>query len=1810
MAWKNFLLNRLRKAPKTSARNQQHNSPKRRKRHLHLEQLETREVPATITNVSNVLNYTAGASINNNLSVTISGSNFVFHDTAETITTSISGATGSGTNTVNVPTTSITGITLNLADGADTISASGVVLTTQAMIINHSGTGLTITGPLTTTTGSITVNNTGTGDITEAGNITSTSGSVSVSSNNNYTLNAKINAGSGTITLKADQGSAGTGSFTQNASNTVSTITTTNTTANAVSITVNTSSNGGTGNANIRTIAATSGTLNINAYGGSILYAGTDTLTAGQAALTTLAPDITGPAPSLGGGGSAPTGTVNAKTYILATSPTGSGSIGTAARPINTVTVSGNSVGLAAGSGGAYFVDWYAGTTTLSSASATGAGSVEVVSANAGGHNLVVAGNVTTGSGNIVLAADDDFTVNSGVTIGGAGFSGDVYMACNRDTGNGENLTVSGTITSSNTTASAVVIEGFHTEDNGTNSGVVNVSNITVGNGGTINLSTVPSSAPAGQGTIIVASTSTVLNAGPLGTVNFLATSMNGNTTYTSVVGTSATPIKVTAGNVIVTANVGAGTATVEPASVYVTDTIAGNFTATIGNSVNTAASSYNLTTTAGALTVLNPISNVNNGAINLTGAGGVVLNADVGGGATGAVNINGPLSGTANIDPTTGTVTLTQNADSTFDGSITGSQNLVKAGTGNLTLAGTSSAWMGTTAINGGSLVVTGTETGTSNVTTSGTGLLSGTGTVDAAQISGTFSPGTGPSTTGILTVPNLTLASTATFAADLNGTTAGTSYDQVNVSGAVSLGNANLALNALYLPMGGDSYVLINNAGSNPVSGTFFGLPEGAVFTQGGLQYRITYQGGDGNDVVVTNIASSPNTTLDVLNGAVYFLSGQGVNNALAISQDGTNYTVSDPSGPITLSANAVAAGWMGSGTTTVTGPLAGITVVSVNLSDGTDTITGLDTGPTASLVLSGSGSVNLTGAVTSAGPVTVTGETNVTASSTGSVTGTTLTLNVSNGAGTSTQPLPIAMTAVVAEVGADGLYLAEADGGDLTASATGAGNINVVNVMGTLNVAGPITTVTGNISLSSGDAITLGANLNAGSGTISIAANTDGTGGEGYDQQAATLTTTNTTANALAITVNTASGGTGDAVIGKGNIGSSAGGTITVNSNGGNILWSNDPSYTAFTTSQTGLSNGGSNTQTLRARLYNFTATGAGGIGADPRPLQIDNFGPDSVAATPPTLTASAGDGGIYVVGWDQNGNDLTTGNLAATGAGSIRVVAANAGGHNLWVEGNVSAVSGNIYLAADDNLNVGPGVTIGGIGFSGTVWMSANRDRGTAGQTFTMDPTSAIVTSSLVNNTVPLTNLRTPTDQAVYLDISGDAGTPSTITLGSITAGDGGRIVVNAIPYANLFAPETDAGHLVMAGPANVLNAGPTGTVELVGRISATAVADAIGTAATPIAVTAGTVVTNSNYGNVYVTDSVAASISSTIMINTDGATGQTGAPSLNFTTTAGALTINDVIGNVNGGAINLNGAGGVVLNTDVGGSGTGAIGITGGLSGAGNIDLDSGAVTVTQSVDSSYDGDINGAQALTKAGTGNLTLTNMEAYTGATVISGGVLSVNGTLQGTSGVTTPGGTLAGSGTVNAAVNAQGGTVSPGNGAVAVLNTGNLSFGTGGTLTVNLNGSTAPGTDYDQVNVNGTVNLTNTTLNILVGVSPTLNIGDTYTIINNDLSSAVTGTFANSSFAASDNPRYQFTVSYVGGDGNDVVLTLSNIIPLRQLDVTGGNTIFYTSGVGIDNNITLSTNGTSYTVSDTSGTIALSAAAVAAGWTAPAP
>jgi autotransporter-associated beta strand protein/predicted outer membrane repeat protein len=176
-------------------------------------------------------------------------------------------------------------------------------------------------------------------------------------------------------------------------------------------------------------------------------------------------------------------------------------------------------------------------------------------------------------------------------------------------------------------------------------------------------------------------------------------------------------------------------------------------------------------------------------------------------------------------------------------------SNGLTMNGAGTLTLTN-ANTYTGPTVVNSGTLQVNGSLDPASAVTVGSEGTLGGTGTVGGTvtvNSGGTVSLG---ATAAVLSSGDLTLSAGSTFGVTLNGT----ATDQLNVTGTVALNGATLSASLGATPTSGQTFVLINNDGSDPVVGTFAGLAEGATVTIGGHRFFISYQGGDGNDVVLT--------------------------------------------------------------------------------------------------------------------------------------------------------------------------------------------------------------------------------------------------------------------------------------------------------------------------------------------------------------------------------------------------------------------------------------------------------------------------------------------------------------------------------------------------------------------------------------------------------------------------------------------------------------------------------------------------------------------------------------------------------------------------------------------------------------------------------------------------------------------------------------------------------------------------------------------------------------------------------------------
>src|SRR5260221_5619130 len=186
-------------------------------------------------------------------------------------------------------------------------------------------------------------------------------------------------------------------------------------------------------------------------------------------------------------------------------------------------------------------------------------------------------------------------------------------------------------------------------------------------------------------------------------------------------------------------------------------------------------------------------------------------------------------------------------NTSTTYNGFIDGFGDIVKIGTGTLTLTG-NSTYSGNVNIDEGKLIVNGDMNG--NTVLLEGGILGGNGTVgNVFSNSGVISPGNSP---GIITVSgDLILNSLTTTDIEINGTTAGTQYDQIDVTGNADLGDSNLNVILGYTPTVGDSFTILQTEIGGTISGIFGGLSDGSTFTISGVTFRINYTS---NTVVLT--------------------------------------------------------------------------------------------------------------------------------------------------------------------------------------------------------------------------------------------------------------------------------------------------------------------------------------------------------------------------------------------------------------------------------------------------------------------------------------------------------------------------------------------------------------------------------------------------------------------------------------------------------------------------------------------------------------------------------------------------------------------------------------------------------------------------------------------------------------------------------------------------------------------------------------------------------------------------------------------
>jgi autotransporter-associated beta strand protein/YVTN family beta-propeller protein len=280
-----------------------------------------------------------------------------------------------------------------------------------------------------------------------------------------------------------------------------------------------------------------------------------------------------------------------------------------------------------------------------------------------------------------------------------------------------------------------------------------------------------------------------------------------------------------------------------------------------------------------------------------------------------------------------------TDGFDATVSGNAINDGTLTKIGAGTLTLSGTSTN-TGGTVVSAGTLVVNGTHTAVP-ISVAG-GALGGSGSLGTVTATaGAISPGPAAGT-AILHAADVTFAAGALFIVDLQGITAGTGYDRLEVSGTAAVDGATLMLMPSFAPATGTTFTILTNA-----TGAFAGLPEGASIAAAARHFRISYVGGDGNDVTLTVLNEVP---------TISSIAPQTVPENTPLAP--IAFTVGDTDGdPATLTITAtssnqtlvpdanLAIGGSGAARTIAAMPRTaerGVTTITLTVGDGTDAVT----------------------------------------------------------------------------------------------------------------------------------------------------------------------------------------------------------------------------------------------------------------------------------------------------------------------------------------------------------------------------------------------------------------------------------------------------------------------------------------------------------------------------------------------------------------------------------------------------------------------------------------------------------------------------------------------------------------------------------------------------------------------------------------------------------------------------------------------------------------------------------------------------
>ena len=1160
--------------------------------------------------------------------------------------------------------------------------------------------------------------------------------------------------------------------------------------------------------------------------------------------------------------------------------------------------------------------------------------------------------------------------------------------------------------------------------------------------------------------------------------------SLEGSNTYTGGTAINAGTLRVGHANALgTTGNIAFGGGTLQ----YGT-----GITADLSSRIKNSASSVNIDTNGESVTFASAVDSTNSGGLAKLGAGTLILsaNASYTGGTTitaGTLQIgNGGTAGSLGTGTVTNNSHLAINRSNahTISNTINGTGNLSVTGGGVITL-GASNTYTGATTVQSGSLAVGGSIASSSLTTVNSGGFLLGSGTVGDLVIAsgGTINPGTSP---GTITVGDTTWNGGGNYNWQLHDATssAGTGWDLISSTGTLTIGatsgdkfNINLwSLSGISPDANGAP---INFTASSNYSWNIASFSSISGFSEDKFQIVSTASNGTGGFSGFTGtFALSSNGTTLTLNytapsSTAIWTAGSGNWSTGANWQSGsvpsegtplefvgsggtsTNNSALSSVGGMTFSANAT-------GSYTVNGTALQIATAGIrNNSTYAQTVATDLTLTVAQSFSASAGNLTISGSVNNNGHLLTTAG-NHTLHIQGPITGSAGLTQEVNGtlilSGNNTYNGTTTISAGTLQIGNGGTS------GALSATSTITNN-------GTLlfNRSDTITQGTGFSASAIGGS---GALVQKGAGILVL--NTANTYTAGTTLQTGTLRVDH--ANALGTTSNiTFTGGTlqyGSGITAdlSPRIKNSTG-AMAIDTNGQSVTFSS----ALDSTNSGGLAKSGSGTLAL-AVANSYT----GGTAINGGAIEIRN-----ASALGTSGTISFGGGTLL---WGNVNTDLSS-RLSTAGGQDFKF---DVGANTVTFNTAISNAGGTLTKNGSGTLRLFGASALSSIIInSGTLRAGNNANTfGGSGGTIAMNGGTLYLYSTtiasgnysnndlLIQGDATILNATPTNTTATYylfgnLTIGASTLTVDPFNLGGATDGTI-RITKNTTLSGDATFNITDRANNVLV-LQDIIESGGARSLTKAGAGTLTINGSAIHTGATTInagtleigsagwlggGIYSGAIANNGSFiysgtnnqtlsGVISGTGALTQNASSTLTLS--NANTYTGATTIN----TGTLTVSGGSAIADAGAVSI--ASGAVFNL-------GASETIGSIAGAGNVTLGANTLTTgSNNSNTTLSGVISGASgALTKSGTGTLTLSGNNTYTGATTISAGTLQIgaggtSGTISSSSGISNNG-TLAinrsDALTVSTVISGTGGLTKNGAGTLAL--TGNNTY-TGAT-TVN--------------------------------------------------------------------------------------------------------------------------------------------------------